>query len=236
MKVSRKWLNQFVNISDIETSILAETLTNAGLEVESIQPLAQAKEVVIGEVLECEPHPNSDHLHVTKTKVSEEKVLQIVCGAANVAQGQKVIVALLGAKLPGLEIKPTVIRGIESFGMLCSLKELGVDENYLTQADKAGIKVLPEDAEVGHNPIAYLGLDDEILEIKQTPNRSDFNAMQSIAYEVAALFEREVIAQPIVQEIHAGKKSDFMAFIQTANCDSLWIKEIKGLTIGPSPL
>lgn len=236
MKVSRKWLNQLVNISDIETSLLAETLTNAGLEVESVQKLAQATNLVIGQVLECEPHPDSDHLHVTKTKVSEDEVLQIVCGAANVKQGQKVIVALVGAKLPALEIKPTVIRQVESFGMLCSLKELGIGENYLTEADKAGIKVLSTDAIIGHDPLIYLGLDDEILEIKQTPNRSDFNAMQSIAYEVAALFEREVFKQPIIEEIHAGQKSDFKVSIQTENCNSLWIKELKGLTIGPSPL
>ena len=132
MRISRKWLSQYMDISDLSIEEIAQKITDAGLEVEAVEHQSQGTNLVIGEVLECTDHPDSDHLHCTKVNVGNE-VLNIVCGAPNVAAGQKVIVALPGAKLPGGEIKKGVIRGQESNGMICSLLELGVDPHLLTE-------------------------------------------------------------------------------------------------------
>jgi phenylalanyl-tRNA synthetase beta chain len=179
MKVSMQWLGRYVDLGDIQASYLAEKLTLAGLEVESIQRLAQGTHLTIGKVLSCVNHPQSDHLHVCVVDLGDETT-QIVCGAPNVATGQKVIVAKIGAVLPEITIKQALVRGIESKGMICALYELGVAAKYLSEEQKNGIEVLGEDAVVGQDPLAYLGLDDIVLDVKQTPNRSDFNAMWSI--------------------------------------------------------
>lgn len=120
MIISKKWLSQYMDLSDITMEELADRVTSAGLEVEGLSYMSQGSNLVIGEVLSCEDHPDSDHLHVCKVNLGN-CVNQIVCGAPNVAAGQKVIVAKVGAKLPGGEIKASVIRGVESNGMICSL-------------------------------------------------------------------------------------------------------------------
>lgn len=234
MKISRKWLNRLVEIEDISTKELADTLTSAGLEVEGIEQLASGTGLVIGEVLTCVDHPDSDHLHVTTVNLGN-RIEQIVCGAPNVAAGQKVIVAVVGSILPALEIKKATVRGVESNGMICSLKELGVDEKIQSEHDLVGIKVLNKEAIVGTDPLHYLGLDDEILDIKQTPNRSDFNAMQSIAHEVSALFNRPLITQPVEENLHGGKPSDFRVASTTPHCHFFLAKEVVGLEIKESP-
>ncbi len=234
MKISRKWLNRLVEIEDISTKELADTLTSAGLEVEGIEQLAHGTGLVIGEVLTCVDHPDSDHLHVTTVSIGD-KIEQIVCGAPNVAAGQKVIVATVGAILPAIEIKAATVRGIESNGMICSLKELGVDQKLQSEQDLEGIKVLSPEAIVGTDPLQYLGLDDEILDIKQTPNRSDFNAMQSIAYEVSALFKRPFITQPVESNLYSGKPSEFEVSSNTTNCQFFLAKEVSGLELKESP-
>ena len=181
MKLSYKWLNEYIDLSDITPYELADKMTTAGLEVEGVEPMAQGTNLVIGEVLECVDHPDSDHLHVTQTRVGDE-VLQIVCGAPNCRKGLKVIVALNGAELPGGKITTKPVRGQESNGMLCSLMELGVDKHWLSEAQLSGIEELPEDAPVGErNVFAYLGLDDTILDVSLTPNRADCNAMWNMA-------------------------------------------------------
>ena len=165
MIISRKWLSQYMDVSDLSIEELADKITNSGSEVEGIEKMSQGTNLVIGKVLECVDHPDSDHLHVCKVDLGE-KIEQIVCGAPNVAAGQKVIVARVGAKLPGGEIKAGMIRGQESNGMICSLLELGVDAHMLSEESKNGIEVLDEDAPVGNcDPLGYLGLDDEILDI-----------------------------------------------------------------------
>ena len=168
MITSKKWLSQYVDLSDISVEELADKLTTAGLEVEGLHPMAQGTNLTIGHVLECEDHPDSDHLHVCKVDLGD-KVDQIVCGAPNVKAGLKVIVAKPGAKLPGGDIKNGVIRGVESNGMICSLLELGVDPKSLTDYQKAGIEELGDDAVVGTDPLAYLGLDDTLIDIGLTP-------------------------------------------------------------------
>ena len=141
MRISRKWLSQYMDVSDLSIEEMADRITSAGLEVEGIERLAQGTNLVIGQVEECYPHPDSDHLNCTKVNVGNE-VLDIVCGAPNVAAGQKVIVALPGARLPGGEIKKGKIRGQVSNGMICSLVELGVDPHSLSEEQKSGIEVL----------------------------------------------------------------------------------------------
>lgn len=130
MIVSYNWLAKLVDLQGIDAHTVADRLTNAGLEVEGLEPLISASGLVIGHVLRCTDHPNSDHLHVTQVDVGSE-ILSIVCGAPNVAAGQKVVVALTGAKLPGGQIKESVIRGQASHGMICSLQELGLAEKFL---------------------------------------------------------------------------------------------------------
>ncbi|MBR0385508.1 MAG: phenylalanine--tRNA ligase subunit beta, partial [Erysipelotrichaceae bacterium] len=192
MKTSYNWLKQYVDLNGITPSHLAEVLTGCGLEVEEYFPVAQGDRLVIGEVLECEMHPDSDHLHVCKINTGDT-VRQIVCGAPNVAKGQKVIVALPGCRLPGGEIKSGIIRGQQSDGMICALFELGVDRKQLTEEQLSGIEVLPDEAEVGNSEVLkYLGLDDTVFYISLTPNRADCLAGWSLAKEVGASLDRKV--------------------------------------------
>ncbi|WP_144371892.1 phenylalanine--tRNA ligase subunit beta [Vogesella urethralis] len=182
MQFSEQWLRSRVNPS-LSTDELSYLLTMAGLEVEEVTPAAPAfSGVVIAEVKECVKHENADRLRVTKVDVGSGELVQIVCGAPNVAVGVKVPCALPGAILPGdFKIKPTKMRGVESGGMLCSGKELGVPE------DVDGLMLLPADAPVGQNIRDYLGLDDSLLTLKITPNRADCLSIRGIAREVAAL-------------------------------------------------
>lgn len=191
MRLSYKWLSEYVDLHDIDVQTLADRLTSSGLEVEGIEPLARGTNLVVGYVEQCEAHPDSDHLHVCQVNLGKE-VTQIVCGAPNVAQGQKVIVARVGASLPQLTIKAGNIRGQASNGMICSLLELGVDGKYLSDESKNGIEILGDDAVIGdENPLAYLGLDDVILDIGLTPNRNDCMAMFAMAKEVGAILNRK---------------------------------------------
>ena len=155
MKISINYLKKFVDINDLSAQQIADAITLAGLEVEGLTPLAQGSNLVIGYVLEEKSHPDSDHLHVCLVDTGNDQ-RQIVCGAPNVAKGQKVIVALPGSELPakGITIQKSVVRGQESNGMICSLAELGVAEDTLTSAQKEGIEVLAQDAPIGHeNPL-----------------------------------------------------------------------------------
>ena len=148
MLLSLNFLRDYLDIDeDIDVKELAEKMTGVGNEYDSAEKLINATNLVIGKVKECEIHPDSDHLHVCQVDIGN-KTLQIVCGAPNVRKGLKVIVALNGAKLPGGEIKKSVIRGVESNGMLCSIAELGLDNKFLKEEDKAGIHELPEDVEI----------------------------------------------------------------------------------------
>ena len=182
MKFSESWLRSFVNpaISGAEFSHL---LTMAGLEVEEEETVAPAFDsVVVAHVLEVSKHPDADRLNVCRVDIGQGQTQQIVCGAPNVAPGLKVPCALPGANLPGnFKIKVAKVRGIESSGMLCSAKELGVAE------DASGLLVLPSDAPVGESIRTYLDLDDRLLTLKLTPNRADCLSLAGVAREVAAL-------------------------------------------------
>lgn len=233
MNVSTKWLSTYVDLSGITPQQLADRLTLAGLEVEGIEPIAQGTNLIIGEVVTCEAMPHSDHLSVTTVNIGSQ-VLSIVCGAPNVAVGQRVIVAQNGSVLPQITIKKTNIKGHESNGMICSLLELGVDPKSLTETQKEGIEELGPDAPIGGDPLAYLGLNDAILDVKLTPNRSDCNALWSLALEVGALLKRPVhIPQA---HVYPEKASTLVVGSETAKCPVFIGKSIGRLTVGPSPL
>jgi phenylalanyl-tRNA synthetase beta chain len=181
MKVSVNWLRELTG-ADLPVDRLAHALTMGGLEVEEVTPVAGAFErIVVAHVKSVAPHPNADKLRVAEVDAGTGATLQIVCGAPNVAPGQKVPCALVGAKLPGLEIKPAKLRGVESAGMLCSARELGMSD------DHSGLLVLPPDAPVGTSVREYLDLDDTVLTLKLTPNRGDCLSMFGVARDVAAL-------------------------------------------------
>lgn len=182
MKFSEQWLREWTN-PPISTSALVEQLTLAGLEVDRSYPVApQFTNVVIGKVLEVQPHPDADRLRVCTVEVDESEPLNIVCGAQNVRKDLKVAVAKIDAILPNdFKIKKSKIRGVESQGMLCSESELGLSETSL------GIMELPEEAPIGKDIREYLSLNDCIIDIELTPNRGDCLSILGIAREVAAL-------------------------------------------------
>lgn len=191
MKFSELWLREWVN-PEISTEKLAEIMTMAGLEVESIEPVAgEFNNTVVGQVKSIEPHPDADKLNICSVDVGADDLLQIVCGAANVAVDMKVPVALVGATLPGgMKIKKAKLRGIQSFGMLCSAKELGLAASFENKAE--GLMALPADAEVGKDIRDYFWLDDQSIELGLTPNRGDCLGIAGIAREVGTLCKTAV--------------------------------------------
>ena len=181
MQFSEQWLRQYTNPS-IDTDALSHLLTMAGLEVEDLAGVgADFNKVVIAEIISADKHPDADRLQVLKVNVGAAEPLQIVCGASNARVGLKAPCALVGAVLPGFEIKQAKVRGVESFGMMCSETELGL------AAESTGLLELPANATVGQDIREYLGLNDKLFTLKLTPNRSDCLSIVGIAREVAAL-------------------------------------------------
>jgi phenylalanyl-tRNA synthetase beta chain len=182
MRFSEAWLREHVN-PPIDTERLVHQLTMAGLEVDSVEPVAgPLSGVVVGEILEASPHPQADRLRVCRVSGGPGEPLQIVCGAPNARVGLRAPLALEGAQLPGgIAIRQTELRGVASFGMLCSAKELGIEDN------QSGLLELPEDAPVGADIRGYLQLDDRVIEVDLTPNRADCLSVEGIAREVALL-------------------------------------------------
>lgn len=198
MKFSESWLRTFVNPA-LSSAELSHLLTMAGLEVEEMAPVAPCfEQVVVAQVLAVTKHPDADRLNVCQVDIGSGAPQQIVCGAPNVAPGLKVPCALPGARLPGdVKIKVAKVRGIESNGMLCSAKELGIAE------DAAGLLVLPDDAPVGTSIRRYLDLDDQLFTLKLTPNRADCLSLIGIAREVAAL-TGAALNQPAIASVPVG--------------------------------
>ena len=233
MKVSLNWLKQFVNIDGLTPEQIADRLTFAGVEVESIEKGSIATNLVIGQVVECENMPNSDHLHLCKVNVGDN-VLDIVCGAPNVRVGLKVIVALDGATLPGGTIKKGKIRGYESNGMLCSLLELGVEAKYLRDEQINGIEEVNDEVEVGStNVLELFGLDDVVLDLKLLANRSDCNAMINVAREIKTLFERD-INLPVPHQ-HELVENDLIINSETKLCSQFSGRVVRNIKTKPSP-
>lgn len=240
MKVSYNWLKQYVNLEGVSPEELAEKLTRSGVEVESVEYRNKGvTNIVIGHVVEKSKHPDADKLNVCQVDVGEPERLQIVCGAANVDAGQKIVVSKIGAELPGgLKIKKAKLRGVESQGMICSAKELGINDKLLPKSQQEGILVLPEESEVGMDALEYLGLDDVVLELGLTPNRSDCLSMTGVAYEVAAILERQVeLPDLTVTEAEDAITGRVQVSIDAPeHCSFYSARLISNVKLGSSPL
>ncbi len=235
MKLSINFLKDYV---DVETDVitLAEDMTRVGNEYDSAEKLVPSTKLVIGNVLECENHPDSDHLHVCKVDVGTE-VLNIVCGAPNVRAGIKVIVALVGAELPDdFKIKKGMIRGQESNGMICALYEIGIDKKFLSEEDKNGIHILPDDAPVGKDPIEYMGLNDEVIDFELTANRGDLLSILGMAYEVGAIYNKPVKEIDLSHnESGEDLNKSFKVNVNTENCSLFLARKALNVEIKESP-
>ncbi len=236
MKLSINFLKDYVDLDEnIDVKKLAEDMTNAGNEYDEAGNLINATKLVIGEIVECKEHPDSDHLHCCKVNVGKE-VLDIVCGAPNARKGIKVIVALDGAQLPGGTIKCGKIRGKVSNGMMCSIAELGLDNKFLTEEDKAGIHELPADAPIGENPIAYMKLNDQVIDFELTANRGDLLSILGMAYEVGAIYDKKVKDIDLSHKENKENINDiFKVKVNTENCSIFLAKKVKNVVIKESP-
>ena len=235
MKLSTNFLKDYIDI-DVDVKQLAEDMTRVGNEYDSASNLINATKLVIGQITECEPHPDSDHLHLCKVNIGTE-VLDIVCGAPNARTGLKVIVALDGAVLPEKTIKKGMIRGQESNGMLCSIAELGLEHKFLKPEDSEGIAELGEDAEIGGDPIKYLQMDDGVIDFELTANRGDLLSILGMAYEVGANYDKKVKDVDLKhkesgEDINKTLKTE----VKTANCSKLLVKKVENVKIEESPI
>ena len=232
MRVSLKWLQEYV---DVPTDIKAfcDRLDLTGTGVEGVEKLgAQFDKVVVGHVLSCEEHPDSDHMHVVMVDVAQDEPLQIVCGAPNIAAGIKLPVALVGAELPGdIKIKKGKLRGVVSNGMCCSKRELGQG------SDHTGIWVLPDDAPVGMPIADYLKLSDTVLDLEITPNRPDCLSMVGMAREVGAMYRTPVTypTYSLEEQGEAVQKSVTVEIAEAARCPRYTARVIENVKVGPSP-
>ncbi|WP_342525147.1 phenylalanine--tRNA ligase subunit beta [Chryseomicrobium sp. FSL W7-1435] len=239
MLVSLKWLADYVDLAGENLEELAEKITRSGIEVDGIEVRSQEmKNVVIGHVVAKDKHPEADKLNICQVDVGGEELSQIVCGAPNVDAGQKVIVAVPGARLPGgFKIKKAKLRGQESHGMICSLQELGIEGKAVPKAFVDGIFVLPQDAVVGADALEYLALHDTVLELGLTPNRADAMSMLGVAYEVAAILGKDVKLPEISYAEGSEKAADFLTLeVEAKDANPYYIaKVIKDVKVGPSP-
>ena len=234
MKLSTNFVKDYVDI-DVDVKQLAEDMTRVGNEYDSAEKLINATKLVIGEIVDCKDHPDSDHLHLCKVNIGSE-VLNIVCGAPNARTGLKVIVALDGAELPGKTIKKGMIRGQESNGMLCSIAELGIEHKFLKPEDSEGIAELGEDAVPGEDPIKYMGMDDSVIDFELTANRGDLLSILGMAYEIGAIYDKKVKAVDLTHnEQGENINKDFKTEVKTENCKMLLVKKVENVEIKESP-
>ena len=233
--ISLNWVGDYIDIKDQDDNELALKITKAGINIEAVIT-HHMDNLVIGEIKEVEEHPDSDHLHVCKVNVGEEE-LQIVCGAPNVKKGLKVIVAKVGAILPGdFEIKKSKIRGVESCGMMCALFELGLEEKTEENYSK-GIAELPKDAPVGEDPLVYLGLDDTLYDLDIHKHRNnDCYYHIGFAYEIACIINRKVTLPKLDFKVNKDNiKDSFKLSIDTDKCSYYMAREVRNVKIGESP-
>lgn len=230
MKVSVNWLRNYVDIEKISIKELSDRLSLAGLEVEGSQTTASVTNVVTAKVLTKEKHQGADKLNVCSVTDGAD-TYQVVCGAPNVEVGQTVAFARIGAKLPGIEITQAKIRGVESFGMICSERELG------SSADHSGILILPEGTELGLDINAFLGLGDTIFELNVTPNRPDWLSAVGVAREISAVFGRKLsLPERKLHEIDEKTEKHISVQVKdVAKCPIYTLRIIKNIKLGPSP-
>lgn len=226
MQFSKKWLQEWLN-AELDTEELVHKLTMAGLEIDSATPVAaQFNKIVVGHVVATEKHPDADKLTVCKVDVGEGEPLQIICGASNVRQGLKVAAAVVGAKIePDFKIKKAKLRGVESYGMLCSEKELGIAES------SAGIMELPADAPIGADVRHYLSLDDVTIDIDLTPNRGDCLGLEGLARETSALCK--LAFKPLaVEPVKVNSSKEFPVTVRApADCPRYVGRVISGVDV-----
>jgi len=238
MLLPLKWLGKYVNIK-ISPKELADGLTYSGSHVESITRLDKGiKNVIVGRINEIERHPNADKLFVCKVDLGD-KVETIVTGAANLKKGDYVPVAVNGAVLAGgVSIGSTVFRGIESNGMLCSLQELGYQDNVIPKEVRDGIFVFDKEYPLGADAIEYLQLDEDVIEFEITPNRPDCLSIYGMARETAATFGWELEYPGISIKHEVDDINDYTQgiFVETPNCRRYYSRVVKDVKIGPSPL
>ncbi|WP_195572015.1 phenylalanine--tRNA ligase subunit beta [Paenibacillus sp. 1001270B_150601_E10] len=240
MNVSYQWLSQYIDVSGVSAVELAEKITRSGIEIDHVEERDKGLDnIVVGFVVEREKHPDADKLNVCKVDVGEGDYLQIVCGAPNVDAGQKVPVAKIGAVMPGgMKIKRAKLRGVESQGMICSAKELAMNDKLLPKEMQEGILVLPGDLEVGQPIADVLGLNDQVLEFDLTPNRSDCLSMIGAAYEVGAILDRPVTlpSEEVQEEGTQASEHISVAIEAKEACSRYTARYITGVKIAASPL
>ncbi|MBN2299785.1 MAG: phenylalanine--tRNA ligase subunit beta [Acholeplasmataceae bacterium] len=230
MKISETMLKKWINIPE---NIL-EVTNQKIIEVESFGPMNEATQLVIGHVLTCTDHPDSDHLHVTTVDLGD-RVDQIVCGAENVAAGQYVIVAQVGTVLPGdFKIKVSKIRGVESHGMICSLKELGLDDKYIPEEFKDGIYYFGSKQSIGTDGLKALSLEGWVMELGLTPNRGDLLSVLGYAYDLAAMTNQKIVL-PKYHIKETKNLNQIKVDIETDGCARYYARYFESLTIQESP-
>jgi phenylalanyl-tRNA synthetase beta chain len=222
MQFSENWLRSFVNPA-MDTQALSHALTMTGLEVEELTPVAPSFEkIVIGEIVSAIKHPDADRLQVCQVNVGQE-TLQIVCGASNARVGLKAPCALVGAALPGIAIKQAKVRGVESSGMMCSSKELGL------ATEASGLLELPADAPVGQDIREYLDLNDHLFTLKLTPNRADCLSILGIARDVVAMTGAP-LALPVVLPAETSTDKSLAVQVQAKEaCPAYFGRVITGV-------
>ena len=231
MNVSINWLKEYIDLNDKSVKEIADGLTLAGLEAEGFKEIAALKNVVTAKVISKEKHPNADKLNVcVVTDGSNE--YQVVCGAPNVAAGQTVPFAKVGAVLGDIKIKEAKLRGIDSFGMICSERELGLTDEH------NGIMVLPEDTPLGADINSIVGTGDTIVEFNATPNRPDWLSVIGVAREAAAVFKRPLNLPECDLKENNENVSDLIKVTveEKEKCPAYFARIIKGVKIAPSPL
>ena len=235
MLISYNWLKQYTNVED-NANALAEKITRGGIEVEGVEYLAEEiSNVVVGYVVSKEKHPDAEKLNVCQVNVGEEENLQIVCGAPNVDAGQYVIVAKVGAKLPGIKIKKAKLRGVESQGMICSLAELGLSKSVVPKNYQEGIYVFETEQELGSDVVEVLGLNDYILDLSITPNRADALSMRGLTYELGALYNNKVNFNDVEKEENYEATS-LQVSIESDSCRNYVGQIVKNVEVKSSPL
>ena len=248
MNTSLSWIKRYVPDLNVTAKEYADAMTLSGTKVENYEELDRDLDnIVVGEILTCEDHPNSDHLHVCTVNVGSDEPLQIVCGAPNVAAGQKVPVVLVGGRVAGghdgsktpggIEIKAGKLRGVESYGMICSIEELGSTHEMYPESPEYGIYVFPEDTEVGADAIDLLGLHDAVIEYEITSNRVDCYSVIGIAREAAGTFGLKFHMPEIKETGNDEKASDYIdvEVIDKDLCPRFTARVVKNVKIGPSP-